>query len=106
MMIIGCIILFEIISDNHKSRFILIIEVLYSFSLVLLNLLLLLKYDYLAGDEVLENDIEIITSLVVYLMAGLLVIRLLMEIKEIIVSLMILVVCKDKTAKVSPENKA
>ena len=44
------ILTFEIVSDNHKSRLILILELMYSGSLVSMNILLLFKHEYVAHD--------------------------------------------------------
>ena len=46
LLMIFITILFEIILDNHKNRTILFFELLYSFCLVGLNILLLCKYDF------------------------------------------------------------
>ena len=73
---------FQIVSDNHKSKLVLFLETAYSFFLILLNLLLIFKYSYLEGaDELLLNDIETIITLVVYFMLILLVLRYLTELK-------------------------
>ena len=50
LSIVGIVIVFEIVLDSHKSTLILVIEVLYAFSLTGLNLLLLCKYEYFADD--------------------------------------------------------
>ena len=44
------IVLFEIVLDNHKSRLTLLFEILYSLSLVGMNVLLLLKHEYFASN--------------------------------------------------------
>ena len=51
------IILFELVLDSHKSRLILFFELLYSFSLIGVNVLLLLKHKYLAEKEELAVEL-------------------------------------------------
>ena len=51
------IILFELVLDSHKSRLILFFELLYSFSLIGVNVLLLLKHEYLAEKEELAVEL-------------------------------------------------
>ena len=50
-------VLFEIILDNHKSSLILILELMYFTSLVGLNVLLLLKYEYYKHNENFKEEI-------------------------------------------------
>ena len=45
------VILFEVVADNHKHRLILLFELLYSFCLVGVNVLLLCQHKYFLGDE-------------------------------------------------------
>ena len=51
MMIIIVVIVFEIVLDNHKSRLIMVIEIVYYFSVVTFNVLLLCKFEYFSDDE-------------------------------------------------------
>ena len=44
MTVVLIVIVFEIVLDNHKSMLILVIEIIYSFSFVTMNILLLCKY--------------------------------------------------------------
>ena len=44
LLVVFIILVFEIVLDNHKSTLILCIELIYSFALVSLNLLLLCKH--------------------------------------------------------------
>ena len=74
-------ILFEVILDNHKHRTILFFELLYSFCLVGLNILLLCKYDFFLEDEGIQVELEIYMKLVVYFMLILMVLRIVAEIK-------------------------
>ena len=83
-LVIVVIILFEIICDNHKSRLKLFFELLYSFCYVGLNVILLCRYEYLVDNEAFQQEVEIYSKLLVYLMLILLCLRMLVEIKEAI----------------------
>ena len=76
------IVFFEITLDSHKSRLILLFELLYSSCLIGVNVLLLLKHEYLAEKEELAVELEIYMKLLVYFMLILLVLRLVAEIKN------------------------
>ena len=76
------IILFEIVLDSHKSRLILFFELLYSFSLIGINVFLLLKHEYFADKSELKMEFEIDIKLLVYFMLILFVLRLMVEIKN------------------------
>ena len=89
------IVLFEIVLDSHKSRLILLFELLYSFSLIGVNVLLLLKHEYLAEKEELAVELEVYMKLLVYFMLILLVLRLVAEIKKA-------VECKCNSSSVVP----
>jgi hypothetical protein len=68
---------FEVCIGNHKSRKVLVLELLYMACLVLLNILLLLKHHYLAGES---DKIESYLKLLVYCMILLLVLHLFFEV--------------------------
>ena len=70
---------FEVCIGNHKSRKVLVLELLYMVCLVLLNILLLLKHHYLAGES---DKIESYLKLLVYCMILLLILRLFFELVE------------------------
>ena len=53
--IILMIFYFEFRYDNHRSKLIFMMDVSYSLSLVVLNVLLLLKYEYFKDDMVIRN---------------------------------------------------
>ena len=53
--IILLIFYFEFRYDNHRSKLIFMMDVSYSLSLVVLNVLLLLKYEYFKDDMVVRN---------------------------------------------------
>ena len=74
-------ILFEIVLDNHKHRIILFFELLYSFCLIGLNILLLCQHDFFVADEAMQVELELYMKLLVYLMMILLLLRFLAEIK-------------------------
>ena len=80
--IVAIIMLFEILLDSHKSRLILLFELLYSSTFIAVNVLLLLKHEYLLGKKELEVELEIYMKLLVYFMLILLLLRLLAEIKN------------------------
>ena len=61
--------------DNHKHRIILFFELLYSFSLIGLNILLLCQHDFFVDDEQMQFELEVYMKLVVYFMMILLVLR-------------------------------
>ena len=92
---VAIVILFEIILDNHKCRCILFFEILYSFSLIGMNVLLLCKYQFFGADDEIQIELEIYMKLLIYLMLILLVLRLLAEIKNSIE-------CKCSSATVVP----
>ena len=76
------VVLFEITLDNHKSRLILLFELLYSFALIGVNVVLLLRHEYLADLQELQMELEVYMKLLVYFMLILLVLRLVAEIKN------------------------
>ncbi len=49
------IVVFEIVADSHKSVMILVLELLYSSTYVVENILLLCKHKYFADDEKLQE---------------------------------------------------
>ena len=79
---VAIVVLFEIILDNHKSRLILLFELLYSFALIGVNVILLLRHEYLADQQELQMELEVYMKLLVYFMLILLVLRLMAEIKN------------------------
>ena len=95
MVIIFIIVLFEITLDSHKSRLILFFELLYSCCLIGVNMLLLLKHEYLAEKEELAVELEVYMKLLVYFMLILLVLRLVVELKNA-------VECKCNSSSVVP----
>ena len=78
------IILFEVGLDNHKSRLILFLELLYSFCLIGLNVLLLCKHQYFDEEDETQFELELYIKLIVYFMIILIVLRFLAEIKDAI----------------------
>ena len=80
--IVAIIVLFEILLDSHKSRLILLFELLYSSTFIAVNVLLLLKHHYLLDKKELQVELEIYMKLLVYFMLILLLLRLLAEIKN------------------------
>ena len=72
---------------------------IYSFALVGMNVLLLCKYEYFKNDEYVKEELEIGLMLVVLLMAMLLVMRFLCEIKEAVNCK-----CERLSSSVQPEN--
>ena len=91
--------MFEIVLDNHKSTLILSIELIYSFALVAMNILLLCKYEYFKEDEEIKEELEVGLMLIVLLMAMLLVMRFLCEIKYTFECR-----CERLSSSVQPEN--
>ena len=67
--------------DNHKHRIILFFELLYSFSLIGLNILLLCQHEFFVGDQKIQVELEVYMKLVVYFMMILFVLRFMAEIK-------------------------
>ena len=92
-------ILFEIILDNHKCRIILLFEMLYSFSLIGMNVLLLCKHWFFSIDDKIQVDLEIYMKLLIYFILILLVLRFLANLKNSIE-------CKCSSATVVPEGTA
>ena len=74
-------ILFEIVLDNHKHRIILFFELLYSFCLIGLNILLLCQHEFFVGDEQMQIELEVYMKLLVYFMIILWALRFVAEIK-------------------------
>ena len=52
------VIVYEIVLECHKSKFIMIVECASSTCIVVMNILLLLKHEYI-DDEGIKDDIEI-----------------------------------------------
>ena len=50
-MIILITLTFELVLDSHKSTFILILETVYFTALVVLNILMLCKYEYMTESK-------------------------------------------------------
>ena len=89
------VILFEIVLDNHKSRCILFFEILYSFSLIGMNVLLLCKHQFFGADDEIQIDLEIYMKLLIYLMFILLALIFVAKIRDSIE-------CKCSSATVVP----
>ena len=83
-VIIIVTLIFEKVLDSHKSSAILYLETTYYISLIGLNFLMLCKYEYFAQDEQTKENIELMITLVIYFMMALLLIRYLVEIKQLI----------------------
>ena len=93
------IILFEIVLDSHKCRVTLFFEVLYSFALIAMNVLLLCKHDYFSHNEEMLKELEVYMKLLVYFMLILWALRVVVEIKNSVECK-----CENKN-RIKPENK-
>ena len=60
------IFLFEFRNDNHRSKVVFMMDLTYSVCLILLNTLLLLKYEYFHHEVELVDFIEGVISVIVY----------------------------------------
>ena len=76
-VVIVCV--FEFRNDNHRSKVVFMLDVAYSGCFILLNLLLLLKYEYLDYDQGLMDFTEEIIASIIYAGIGLFCLKLLWE---------------------------
>ena len=79
LLIILTIFIMEFRNDNHRSKLVFMMDITYSFSLAIFNLLLLLKYEYLAKDEELVNVTEEVLTAIIYFMIWMTLLRLVWE---------------------------
>ena len=66
---IACV--FEFRNDNHRSKVVFMVDIMYSGCFVILNLLLLLKHGYFDHDQELVDFIEEIIVVIIYSGIGL-----------------------------------
>ena len=76
-MIIVCT--FEFRNDNHKSKPFFMMDMSYYGCLVILNILLLCKYEYFKDDAVMKELLEEIITVVIYTMIILLIMKIIWE---------------------------
>ena len=73
LLILFMLLVWEFTCDNHRSKLVFMMDATYSGCLVLLNLLLLFKYEYFKGDAEMEHMLEeVITVMVCFMLATLL----------------------------------
>ena len=77
--ILVTILVFEFRFDNHRSKPVFMMDMLYYSALVVLNLMLLMKYEYFKNDGNLKELLEELISIVVFFMIGLLFLKLIWE---------------------------
>ena len=70
---------FEFKYDNHRSKPIFFMDTIYYWSLIALNGLLLMKHHYYKADENVVNLAEELITTIVYLMVGLLMMKIAWE---------------------------
>jgi ABC-type multidrug transport system fused ATPase/permease subunit len=73
-------LLFEHAYGNHKSKSLLALEVVYSCSFVFLNAMILFKMVYFPDFPTITTEVEFLTTITVYVMAGTLALRILADI--------------------------
>ena len=79
-LVIQIIVLgFELKYDSHRSKPLFMMNTLYYWNLILLNILLLLKYKYFSENNEYKELLEELITVVVYLMVGLLVLQVVWE---------------------------
>ena len=79
LLIILTIFIMEFRNDNHRSKLAFMMDITYSFSLAIFDLLLLLKYEYLAKDEELVGVVEEVTTTILFFMIGMTLLKLVWE---------------------------
>ena len=77
MMVV--ILTFEFRNDNHKSKPFFMMDTSYYGCLVMLNVLLLCKYEYFKEDEEMKELLEEVITVVIYVMIVLLVLKVVWE---------------------------
>ena len=73
------ILAFEFKCDSHRSKPLFMMNTLYYWSLILLNILLLMKYKYFEGNNKYEEFLEELITIVVYVMVSLLALQVVWE---------------------------
>ena len=68
LVILLMMLVWEFACDSHRSKPVFMMDATYSGCLVLLNVLFLLKYEYLKGEVEVENLMEEVITVVVYFM--------------------------------------
>ena len=86
--------------ERHKSRLVLVLELLYSGCLIGLNVGMLFKYGYFGDDEEKREEVELVLKLVVYSMIILLVMRFLTDVKNACCD------CECRSRSIVPEHYA
>ena len=79
ILVILFILFFEFNYENHKSKPLFMMDLTYYVSLVVLNVLMLYKYEYFKDDEVIKELLEEMITVVVYLMVSLILLKLVWE---------------------------
>ena len=79
LIILLIMLVCEFACENHRSKPVFMMDATYSGSLILLNLLFLLKYRYFKGEEELESLVEEVITVMIYFMLMTLVLKLLWE---------------------------
>ena len=79
LIILLMMLIWEFACDSHRSKPVFMMDATYSGCLVLLNVLFLLKYEYLKGEVEVENLMEEVITVVVYFMLMTLVVKLVWE---------------------------
>ena len=79
LLIILIIFIMEFRNDNHRSKLVFMMDITYSFSLAIFDLLLLLKYEYFAENEELVATVEEALTTTIYFMIGLTLLKLVWE---------------------------
>ena len=79
LLIILTIFIMEFRNDNHRSKLVFMMDITYSFSFAIFDLLLLLKYEYLAKDEELVAVTEEVMATTIYFMVGMTLLKLVWE---------------------------
>ena len=73
IMVVICT--FEFRNDNHKSKPFFMMDMSYYGCLVMLNVLLLCKYEYFKEDEEMREMLEEVITVVIYVMIVLLMLK-------------------------------
>ena len=78
-VIILLIVFYEFNYESHKSKPLFMMDLSYYVSLMLLNVLILCKYEYFKDEMVMKELLEVVITVMVYWMMLLIVLKLVWE---------------------------
>ena len=77
MIVIICV--FEFLWDNSRSKLVFMMDLSYYGSFVILDVLLLCKFEYYSENEDIRNFLENLITLLIYFLIGMLILKVIWE---------------------------